>query len=234
MIMATYAIADLHGNGKIWDKVKSILTENDKCYILGDMIDRGLDGYRMMREALSDKRFIYLCGNHEEMFANALAFYPESLGSHAFNLYISNGGSQTWIDWERKEGRGSYEDKILCRILRNLPLVEEYTNPEGYTFLLSHAGWDFAEGVKPHSKASCLWDREHFLKPTLVSIPENYIMVHGHTPVQYMKEHGWDGEIGAFFYDDCKKINLDMGTPFSKAAIMLNLDTFDEIIIREE
>ena len=42
--MSVYAFSDLHGNGILWDKIKSFLGEDDKAYFLGDACDRGPDG----------------------------------------------------------------------------------------------------------------------------------------------------------------------------------------------
>lgn len=46
--MATYACADLHGQGWAWDAIKSRLAPSDYLYFLGDAVDRGPDGVRIM------------------------------------------------------------------------------------------------------------------------------------------------------------------------------------------
>ena len=57
-------------------------------------------------------------------------------------------------------------------------------------------------------------------------------MIHGHTPIQYLSS--WDKyEIGALFYDDGLKIDIDMGTEITKSVCLFNMDTFEEVIIHE-
>ena len=224
MNMATYAVADIHGNGILWDKIKNFLKPDDKCYILGDLIDRGLSGYRMAKEALEDERFIYLLGDHEEMFVNAACFYPQ-WDTDNFFVYISNGGAHTWEQWEMNGA-----DKEFVKKIRYLPRTAEYKSKDGYIFLLSHSGWDFNESLTPPKDT--LWDREHFKTETKSFVPSEYIMIHGHTPIQYLSS--WDKyEIGALFYDDGLKIDIDMGTEITKSVCLFNMDTFEEVIIHE-
>ena len=64
----TYAITDLHGMLNFWEQISEYCDETDTIYFLGDAIDRGVDGLRVMESLLKDKRVIYLLGNHEEFF----------------------------------------------------------------------------------------------------------------------------------------------------------------------
>ena len=66
----TYAITDLHGMWNLWEQISEYCDETDTIYFLGDAIDRGVDGLRVMESLLKDKRVIYLLGNHEEFFLN--------------------------------------------------------------------------------------------------------------------------------------------------------------------
>ena len=47
--MSVYALADLHGNGTIYNKIKNFLKPNDTVYFLGDAIDRGPDGWTILK-----------------------------------------------------------------------------------------------------------------------------------------------------------------------------------------
>ena len=48
--MGVYAISDLHGNYELWTKVKEWLKPSDKLFCLGDNIDRGNDGIKIVQE----------------------------------------------------------------------------------------------------------------------------------------------------------------------------------------
>ena len=62
--MSIYAFADLHGNGLLWDKIKAFLKPEDRAYFLGDAIDRGPDGWRIMNEIIADERITYIKENN--------------------------------------------------------------------------------------------------------------------------------------------------------------------------
>ena len=60
--MATYVMSDIHG---LWDKFEKMmnllnLKDNDKVYFLGDVIDRGADGIKILQYILNDPHFTLL------------------------------------------------------------------------------------------------------------------------------------------------------------------------------
>ena len=63
-------------------------------------------------------------------------------------------------------------------------------------------------------------------------------MIHGHTPIPYLMEEvipDWnenkDWDTGALHYCDGHKIDIDMLTIKSHKACLIDLDTFEEIIL---
>ena len=73
----TIVIADLHGDMKKWNIVKSYLQKNQyvTLIILGDAIDRGKNGVNILLDikALTEKnKAIYLPGNHDAFVYNSL------------------------------------------------------------------------------------------------------------------------------------------------------------------
>ncbi|SFQ35506.1 Calcineurin-like phosphoesterase [Butyrivibrio proteoclasticus] len=50
--MSTYAISDLHGQYDIFEKLLDVIdfSENDFLYVLGDAIDRGPDGIKILQK----------------------------------------------------------------------------------------------------------------------------------------------------------------------------------------
>ena len=62
-----YAMSDLHG---CYDKYKNMLekinlSENDTLYILGDVVDRGKDGIKILLDIMKRKNIVPLLGNHD-------------------------------------------------------------------------------------------------------------------------------------------------------------------------
>ena len=75
--MSTYVMSDIHGNLDRFEKVlKQIdLQDDDKVYILGDVIDRNPYGIEILLRIMEDERFEMLLGNHEYMMLDYLDKY---------------------------------------------------------------------------------------------------------------------------------------------------------------
>ena len=63
-----YVMSDLHG---CFDKYllmleKIKLSEKDTLYILGDVVDRGADGVRILLDIAKRKNVVMLRGNHDD------------------------------------------------------------------------------------------------------------------------------------------------------------------------
>ena len=229
--MSVYALADLHGNGTIYNKIKNFLKPNDTVYFLGDAIDRGPDGWTILKDMIKDPRFRCLMGNHEDMMLNALYNFDTDT-SEEFDLWMYNGGFSTKTD----AFDDSYKNMMeVCKAVKQFSLYALYTRPDGFQIYLSHSGWGLQASIEEayYNKEKYLWDRKHFLTYDS-SIPDNMAIVHGHTPIFYM-DSVQDPNIydKALYYNNNKKIDIDCGTIVTKESILLDLNTFDEHIFKE-
>ena len=204
-----YVFSDIHGNYNLFKQIKDFLKPNDVCYVLGDCADRGKDGYKIIKEVLNDDRFIYIKGNHEDMFVKALL-------EHKFNferVWFYNGGQPTFDAYAEDEEKS----KKLLLSLDWLPETAEYTNAFGVTFIMSHAGFKYTANEK---NRDYLWDRRHYLYEDK-DIPDNVVLIHGHTPIAHVSE-ATDGIIidgdnckegdGVYLYNNGRKICIDCCT----------------------
>ena len=197
-----YASSDWHGCSAVGNKVLDFLQPCDKLYFLGDSIDRGPDGAELFKRLISDKRVIYIKGNHEQLMAQALPFLWGDgiddrdmwwIAQYGNNWFVQswdmNGGLSTWdgLQNEPKEQLLKY-----LNIINEMPLEQIYLSPKGHKVILEHAGYtpDIVYYKKDHDP---LWDREHFLDKwsTHDGMDKTYL-VHGHTPVQFLEfEYGY-------------------------------------------
>lgn len=72
---STYVCSDLHGEYPAYQAIVSQLKEKDKLYILGDVIDRGPDGIKILQDIMKRKekgQVEFLIGNHELMMVQSL------------------------------------------------------------------------------------------------------------------------------------------------------------------
>lgn len=72
---STFVCSDLHGEYPVYQTIISQLKENDKLYVLGDVIDRGPDGIKIIQDIMKRKekgQVEFLIGNHELMMVQSL------------------------------------------------------------------------------------------------------------------------------------------------------------------
>ena len=234
--MSVWAFSDIHGQRALFDAVMAKIGPNDTVYFLGDAIDRGPDGWAILKELLADPRVIFIKGNHEDMMCNALKDYPNlPCWSEEMTVWSWNGYEPTIYAIEN-------EDKdIVINILnrvKNLPAYATYTNPSGDIFWISHAGCDYNEnGIEAQKYEDLIWDRNHFIPNKWYHDgPDNLFILHGHTPIPFLVEElsmyhediPEEIEPGAYYYAGGHKICIDCGAHFTKQTVLLNLDTFDE------
>jgi calcineurin-like phosphoesterase family protein len=229
--MSNYAISDLHGEFLLYDKVCKFLKPEDKVYFLGDATDRGGRSFRTMQAILSNPQWIYLCGNHEDMLADAIYEYYEGDSTECYMELVSNGGLSTFDSW--MQNGASFE---WYNIIKKLPTYETYYNNNGILILLSHAGftpeWKDGHILIPSSRSQLLWDRKHLDDNNWDEEHlGNVACVHGHTPQSYQIPEEQEWEQGAHWYCNNHKINIDCGAHWTKYTVLLDLDTFDEYVV---
>lgn len=204
-----FCFTDIHGNRRLFDAVMKFCRKQDEeCSFIfcGDAIDRGEDGYGIMKELLDDPKVVYLKGNHEDMFTKAAReineYFDFSHGDEArirtvlkaclgFDYKYAaiqdclwNGGLPTLMDWI-KDGKPM---DIIERV-EKLPYTfstewMDFCHSAGLyrTFeMVANAEY---EGVTPDKNAvdDLIWGRN-----TLgYGWAPKRTAVFGHTPVQHL------------------------------------------------
>lgn len=239
--MDYFCFSDIHGHGELFDKILDWLNGRSKpwkCIFLGDACDRRDDGYRIIKTLLNDDRFIYLKGNHEDLFVRAAkalrkhwgeeGFFYEEVAANPYDfimnymwdldvsLHIQNGGLQTLMDWIIKGKTGL---KIIGQ-LDALPEHMELPHDVWGKLDLSHAGHLM------DNSDSLIWSREHFQEEF-----EGGRMIHGHTTVRYLMKYvpldnGHTGRPA--FYANGTKVDIDTACFSSDTITLLNLNTFEQ------
>ena len=224
-----YAVTDLHGCYELWEAIKNYCGEKDNIIFLGDAIDRGEYGLAIMQELLEDKRVDYILGNHEEMFLKAIQEYLKDfnefnlLNSFEYNHCYMNSGSSTFKDFLNLPK--DEQIKLYQSLKRQGKKYMVYKNKEGKEIFLSHSGCSFKD-LFNLKEADLTWNRDHIKEPDYL-IHSNLIMVHGHTPVQFITHKN---EIYKYFNES--KIDIDLGCVESGIAALLDLDTLEPIYFK--
>ena len=137
--MATYICSDIHG---AYDRYKKLLEEinfskDDELWVVGDVVDRGKSGARILNDMMKHSNMHLIIGNHEFMmleYFNVLEKRGTPPGNSLW-LSRSNGGLQTLKGLERfkEENR----QKII-EYVKNA-YVQKVFNIDSKKIMLCHA-----------------------------------------------------------------------------------------------
>ena len=224
----TYVISDLHGY-RI-EKLKELLektnfSEDDRLYILGDVIDRNGDGgIGVLQWLIKQPNAELIMGNHEAMllacdfiFENVTDAFLEDFDEKKNRLlinYLFNGGGVTLRNLAKLDVEVRYK---IVDYLRSCPLYKE-VNVNGEKYILVHAGLDnFSpdKKINDYSANELLW-----AEPELNDEYYDYIhTVFGHTPTHLFGEQ-YNGKIVKTRTWTC----IDCGAASGNEPVLFRLD----------
>ncbi len=177
----TYVMSDLHG---CYDKYARMLEKigfggDDTLYILGDVIDRGPDGIRILLDMMGRQNVIPLIGNHESLALSSLKLIRDDMAyehTKAHILWTLSGGEPTqraFLDLERDEQAALIDYIESFSIYRELDV-------NGRSFHLSHTlpGYDPALPIHEVSYLEFIWGEPDYETEYAPGV----FFVTGHTP----------------------------------------------------
>ena len=147
-----YAVSDLHGRYDKYKKLIKILDKDDTLYILGDVIDRGPDGFRILLDMAKRPNVVGLMGNHEDMALKALSGLTgksrrgkSQTNLSGLELWFSNGGA---VSMKGLMNMNPEEQQTVLNYMQSLPLYKE-VSAGGRDFVLVHGGLEGFSPSKP-------------------------------------------------------------------------------------
>lgn len=159
-------IGDVHGCFKTLLALLDQLPKNREICFVGDIIDRGRKS-KEVYELIRKNNYKCVLGNHEEMSQRYL------------DLWLGNGGSETLKSFG---GLESFKNSGFGEWVDSLPLYIQYKN-----FIISHSiaysVWHCKDKTRTNALFTdeLLWGRNFEYNNMM---PDDYINVFGHTPVQ--------------------------------------------------
>ena len=245
-----YAFSDVHGCWEVFQQLLDFIQPEDRVICLGDCGDRGDDGWKIIETVLNDDRFIYLMGNHEKMLIDTVDSYykiqhmnigaePDEIDFYLqsdlnFQLLRNNGGKKTFQDWKKASLK-----RAKIEQLRKLAYGAECINAKGQKIILTHAGFTpYLNRNIEKEEDYLIWNRTHFYEKWDEYFPDT-IIVHGHTPILYLGDFMSDEKRdfnkieGAYWYCNNHKVNIDKCTIITGELLLLDLDTWEEHIFRD-
>ncbi len=244
--MATYAVADIHGQLKTFlAGLKEIgFSSDDRLYVLGDAIDRGPAGMKLLQMIMQKPNMDLIIGNHEFMMLNSVDPGGEKFcnGEDAALWLYYNGGDETY---KRYKITGKAKRVALLDWLRSRCVIKTI-ELEGRKICLSHSY--YKEGLENTEYKdmsyrdvwnivwTSIYRDDPETKGTFIYDDYDYTFITGHVPVQRIRkfiEHEEDfGCLKAFTKGNL--IDIDGGCAFgridevSNGLIFLRLEDMKE------
>lgn len=226
-----YVTSDLHGYPL--EKFQRMLDnvgfgDNDFLYILGDVIDRGNDGVKILKWLMSQSNAQLILGNHEAMLiANDFLFEEVTEDSisrltgtklNTYMTWLTNSAQPTInaLATTRKS-----EIKYILEYLHEAPLYEVLTVNDR-DFILTHSGlgnFRSDKKLREYTPNELLWTRPQITDKYF----DNITTVFGHTPTV----HYGDEYKGKILKTDTW-IDIDAGAGLGLNPILLRLDDMKE------
>ncbi len=226
-------MSDIHG---CFDKYKEMLTHiefmpKDTLYVLGDVIDRGPDGIKILQDMMFRPNVFPLLGNHEftaavclpwlmkEVTVQSLEALDESQVA-ALSEWIANGGSVTI---QSLALLSQEERQDILDYLREMELFVQL-EVKDKSFILLHSALD---RFSPN-KALDSYELPDFLfgRPNLnTTYYPDKTLVFGHTPTRILSGKDEILQQGTW-------IDIDCGCVFKGGCLgCLCLDTMEEFYV---
>ena len=235
----TYVMSDIHGR---YDKYIGMLekikfSSNDTLYVLGDVLDRGSDGFKNLLDMASRSNVTVLLGNHEVMAIQAL---PHLLREASLDeadltdddielikLWFSNGGEASFEDFLSLDVK---QAETVWKYMLSMPLYREI-EVNGRDFLLLHGGLgNFSQerALNDYTMDEIVWYRPEV---NTVYYP-NKTVIHGHTPTRKLYEQAGKPNITTKVFHAETFIDIDCGCAYYDGKLgCLCLETMEEFYV---
>lgn len=144
-----YCVSDIHGNYEGYMKLleKINLSDQDILYVLGDVVDRGKGGIKILQDMMMHHNIIPIIGNHEYMAINCLKFLNQEITEESIDN-IEEGMIQGLLEWQNVGGQATIDEfhklnteekQDIIEYLEEFSSYEEVT-VNGKKYVLVHAG----------------------------------------------------------------------------------------------
>lgn len=235
-----YVMSDIHG---CYEKYRAMLeviqfAEDDTLYVLGDVLDRGPDGFKILLDMAARPNVAGLLGNHELLAAAVLPSLLRTMRQgeeqplskteqEQMQEWIQNGGKPSILQFLQLGGE---EMEIVCTYLRSLSAYEEVVL-KGRQFVLVHAGLEHFSITRSLED----YDLEDFLfcRPDLdtTCFPDK-TLVFGHTPTRRLYRQIGEPEQPDRMFHRGTIIGIDCGCAYPGGRLgCLCLDTMEEFYV---
>ena len=229
----TYVLSDLHGRYDLYMAMlkKINFGDGDTLYILGDCVDRGDEGLKIVLDIAQRDNVICLMGNHDFVASSILpnlerGFPPGRLADMRglLDAWICDGGTATYQEYKKLSPTDRQLALMTIDSFRNFAEVKVGDRE----FVLCHGGiknYDPNKPLSDYSVKDFTFYREDYSKPKFAK--KGKYLITGHTPTA-MIDGAKDGKI----YKKFDHIAIDCGAVFEYGLGCIRLDDMKEFYVR--
>lgn len=225
-----YVVSDIHGcyneYRKLLDKIN--FNDEDELYVLGDVVDRGPEPMKVLRDMMLRQNVYPIIGNHDYMALTLLQklnveITEENVESQLDGkvmeayLYWMQDGGKTTVDGFKKLTKDEREE--IIEYLMDFSLYDE-VNVNGKRYVLVHGdlhGFEEGKDLEDYTLADLIFHRADYSRRYFED--ENTFIITGHTPTCLIREDKMP-----FVYEENGHIAIDCGCVYGErlAAYCLN------------
>ena len=230
-----YVMSDLHG---CYDKYLQMLEKikfnsEDTLYMLGDSIDRGDDGIKILLDMMKRPNVVPMLGNHEYMAYSVLKKFNVEITAYNYNSHLDTEAIEMYENWMFNGGITTSQafakldigtrDSIM-EYLGEFELYEEL-EVNGNSFVLVHGGlvgFEEDQDLGEYDIHDIIWGRCDYARQYY----KDKYLVTGHTPT-YNIDENYKGKI----YRQNNHIAIDCGAVFGGTLGCICLDALEEFYV---
>ncbi len=247
--MSVFVVSDVHGYYDLFVEGLSRIGFSDEDYLwcLGDAIDRGPDGIRILQHIMAADNMDLIIGNHELMMLNSVAISgdPKCNGLDASLWMDANGGRATFRQYKSL----MHEERVQLLEWLQQRYVVRQIDIEGIPYCLSHSFFSPDSENKRYSELtynevwnitwSSIWREDYFTHAMDIYPKYEYRFIIGHVPVQSIRRY--EDPVGEWnvlkSLHHKNVINVDGGCSYGRSddvnngLIILRLENESELAI---
>lgn len=230
-----YCISDIHGDFIRYQTMLKMInfSSDDTLYVLGDIIDRGSEGVKILFDMMKRDNVIPIAGNHEYMALRCLSWLNQEITEETlknvsqekleeFQTWMYNGGSATLKEYKELNKE---EQKKVFDYISDFSLYEE-VEVKGKKFVLVHAGisnFDEDKSMEDYVLDELVYDRTDYSK---MYFKDKYLVT-GHTPTRLIRKK-LEGNQLDLIYIKNNHIAIDCGCGHGGLLGAIRLDDFED------
>lgn len=230
-----YVMSDLHGCYDEYMQMleKINLKKDDLLYILGDVIDRGDNGIKILLDMMHRENVIPILGNHEYMAYTVLKKFSVEITSENYDKHLQFEDMRAYENWIFNGGISTIQEyqtltydvkQDILKYIEEFDLYEEL-EVSGRKFVLVHGGlvnFDVDKSLDKYDIHDLIWGRCDYAREYY---PDKFLVT-GHTPTQHI-----DSDYKGKIYCKNNHIAIDCGAVFGLELGCICLDTMEEFYV---